>query len=175
MLKRCPPPLFWFPSLLLLLPRPGVFLEVYEKGNLNRLPLKGMSGSSRWKLVLLMTLTFSMRVGHLWLWVYVYVQCCVQCRNAVGWLGWGGERKDGGLASRPTSSGEEGGQGHIWHISGAIAVWFKMQSSSWRCGWAARQTAIKGGEERWTSRSTSCQSHDAGGGRWRRLLIPSQS
>lgn len=41
-----------------------------------------------------------------------------------------GARREGGLASRPTSSGKEGGQGHIWHISGAIPVWFKMHSSS---------------------------------------------
>lgn len=40
------------------------------------------------------------------------------------------EGKEGGLVSRPTSSGKEGGQGHIWHISGAIPVWFKMHSSS---------------------------------------------
>lgn len=45
------------------------------------------------------------------------------------WVG-GLEGKEGGLASRPTSSGKEGGQGHIWHISGAIPVWFKMHSSS---------------------------------------------
>lgn len=33
------------------------------------------------------------------------------------WVG-GLEGKEGGLESRPTSSGKEGGQGHIWHISG---------------------------------------------------------
>lgn len=45
------------------------------------------------------------------------------------WVG-GLEGKEGGLASRPASSGKEGGQWHIWHISGAIPVWFKMPSSS---------------------------------------------
>lgn len=66
----------FFLSLPLLPLGPGVFLEVNEKRNLNCLPLKGMSGSAGWKLVLLMSLTFSMWAGHLWLQVCVRSVLC---------------------------------------------------------------------------------------------------
>lgn len=71
-------------------------MEVNEKGNLNRLSLKGMSGSAGWKLALLMSLAFSMCVCHL----------CSQVMRVFGavqntgmlWVG-GLEGKEGGLAS----------------------------------------------------------------------------
>lgn len=56
------------------------------------------------------------------------VICMRVYRAGMPWVR-GPEGKEGGLSSRPTSSGKEGGQGHIWHISGAVHVWFKTCSS----------------------------------------------
>lgn len=92
-----PPPLPHplFLSLPLVPPGPGVFLEVNEKRNPNRLPLKGMSGSAGWKLVLLMSLTFFLCEWVICDCKYACVRGCVQRWNAVGW----GTRREGGWAS----------------------------------------------------------------------------
>lgn len=122
-----------------------------------------MSGSTGWKLVLLMSSSFSMWVGH------PCARCCVQHRNAVGW----GTGREGGWARKQTYIFRKGGgSGAYLAYFRTIPVWFKMHSSSWRSGWAAGWTMVKGGEERWTSRSTSYQSRDAADGRWCGVHIP---
>lgn len=47
----------------------------------------------------------------------IFVLVAVYSRGML-WVGGGLEGKKGGLADIPTSSGKEGGRGHIWHISG---------------------------------------------------------
>lgn len=169
MLKRRPPPPLppFFLSLPLLPLGPGVFLEVNEKRNLNCLPLKGMSGSAGWKLVLLMSLTFSMWVGHVWSQVCVRLVLCT-AQECCG-LGDSRRRRVGYWAGLRIQ--ERRG------VRGIFGIFQEPFQSGSRCillprdlARAARQTVIKGEEERWTSRSTSYQSCDAGVGRWHRII-----
>lgn len=88
---------------------PGVFLEVNEKRNLNCLSLKGMSGSAGWKLVLLMSFTFSVWVGHLWVWV-----CLLQFRTGILWLE--GTWREGGWAYETGLHLQEGESGGVCGI-----------------------------------------------------------
>lgn len=84
-----------------------------------------MSGSAGWKFVLLMSLTF-----FFFFFFYVSGSSVITSMQAVGpvydagmlWVR-GRKEKEGGYIN-----GKRGGQGHIWHISGAIPVWFKVLS-----------------------------------------------
>lgn len=128
---------------------PGVFLEVNEKRNLNCLSLKGMSGSTGWKLVLLMSFAFSVWVGHLWGWV-----CLMQFRAEMLWLE--GTWREGGWAYETDlhlQEGESGGGGG----SVAYLAYFRSHSSLVQDVfflseiWRGNQRMVCGGK-------SSCQS-----------------
>lgn len=124
-LKRRPPPL---PPPIP--PGPGVFLELNEKRNLNCIPLKGMSGSAGWKLVINVLHIFYVSGSSVI--IRTCLWCCAERRNSLGWGDSQGRRvgEEIGLHLQEGTGGEGGGcQGHIWHISGAIPVWFKMYYS----------------------------------------------